>query len=117
MTKEIYRYVFFADVPMEEVEASILLAVLATESIHGESQVRLDASHYLDHAARACVIDAGTEVGKDFNRLFVGFLSREFGPDAFEVERADGTTDAAASRREAECERAPHMAERATEGG
>jgi hypothetical protein len=26
-------------------------------------------------------------VGIDFNRLFVGFLSRELGEDAFQVER------------------------------
>jgi len=29
----------------------------------------------------------GTPVGRDFNRLFLGFLQREFGPDSFRVER------------------------------
>ena len=89
MTKELYRYEFPAAVPLEEVEASLLLALLATESLHGESQVRLDASHYLDPDRRACVIDAGTPVGRDVNRLFVGFLRREFGEDAFTVTRVD----------------------------
>jgi len=90
MTKDdIYRYGFSADVPVEEIEASLLLAVLATESLHGEAQVRLDAAHYLDVDERACVIDAGTPVGRDLNRLFVGFLRREFGEDAFAVERVD----------------------------
>jgi len=87
MTKDLYRYAFTAEVPIEEVEASLLLAVLATESLHGESQTRLDAAHYLDPTKRACVIDAGTPVGRDLNRLFVSFISREFGPDAFAVER------------------------------
>jgi hypothetical protein len=87
MTPEIYRYVFNATVEMEEVEASLLLAVVAAESLHGESQVRLDTSHYLDPIKRACVIDAATAVGRDVNRLFVGFLRREFGEDAFRVER------------------------------
>lgn len=87
MTKELYRYVFTPDAPIEEVEASLLLAILATESLHGESQVRLDAAHYFDPAKRACVIDAGTPVGQDLNRLFTGFIGREFGPDAFMVER------------------------------
>lgn len=91
MTRELYRYEFQPDVPLEEVEASLLLAVLATESLHGESQVRLDASHYLDSDRRACVIDAGTPVGRDVNRLFVGFLRREFGEDAFQVARVDST--------------------------
>ena len=87
MTKDLYRYAFTEDVPIEEVEASLLLAVLATESLHGEAQTRLDAAHYLDPIKRACVIDAGTLVGRDLNRLFTGFMGREFGPDAFTVER------------------------------
>ena len=73
----------------EHAEASLLLAVMATESLHGEAQTRLDAGHFLDPIKRACVIDAGTPVGRDLNRLFTGFLSREFGADAFVVERVD----------------------------
>jgi len=92
MTRELYRYEFQPDVPLEEVEASLLLAVLATESLHGESQVRLDASHYLDPDRRACVIDAGTPVGQDVNRLFVGFLRREFGEDSFHIQRMNPST-------------------------
>ena len=89
MTKELYHYVFMPETPVEEIEASLLLAILATESLHGESQVRLDVSHFLDPAKRVCVIDAGTPVGRDLNRLFIGFLGREFGPDAFSVERVE----------------------------
>jgi hypothetical protein len=89
MTKELYRYAFTPGVPIEEVEASLLLAVLATESLHGEAQTRLDVAHYLDPTKRACVIDAGTPVGRDLNRLFTGFLNREFGADVFVVERVD----------------------------
>ena len=37
----------------------------------------------------ACAIEAGTPVGRDINRLFLGFVSREFGQDAFRVERVD----------------------------
>ena len=86
MTKDLYRYRFTADVPMEEVEASLLLAVVATESLHGESQTRLDAAHYLDPTKRALVIDAGTPAGRALNRLFTGLIAREFGADAFSVE-------------------------------
>jgi hypothetical protein len=89
MPRDVYRYSIQPHVPLDEVEASLLLALLATESLHGEAQVRLDASHYLDPDRRACVIDAGTLVGRDVNRLFVGFLRREFGEDAFRVERVD----------------------------
>jgi len=86
MRSKIYRYVFGKCVPIEEVEASFLLAILATEGLHGEANVRLDVAHFMDLAERACVIDAGTPVGRDLNRLFVQFVSREFGHDAFDVE-------------------------------
>lgn len=87
MYVELYRYSFSKLVPFEEVEASLLLALMATESLHGQAQVRLDASGRLDPARHACLIDAGTPVGRDLNRLFTGFLSREFGDDLYAVER------------------------------
>ena len=87
MARNIYRYTFTQAVPPEEIEASLLLAVLATESLHGECQVRLDGAHYFDFPNRIGVIDAESSVGRDLNRLFTGFIGREFGPDAFKVER------------------------------
>jgi hypothetical protein len=87
MTKTLYRYYFDQDVPVEEIETTLLLAVLAAESLHGESQTRLDAGHAFDAEKRTCVIDGQTSVGRDLNRLFVGFLRLEFGEDAFRVER------------------------------
>jgi hypothetical protein len=92
MSKVVFRYSFSTQVPWEEVEASVLLAIWGAESLHGESQVRLDAAHLLDRGRRECVIDAGTPVGQDLNRLFVGFLRREFGDDAFKVERVDSAS-------------------------
>jgi hypothetical protein len=87
MTSELYRYTFVNEVPVEEIEATLLLSLFAAESLFGESRVRLDLAHHLDKEQRACVIDAGTPVGRGFNRLFIGFVSREFGADAFQVER------------------------------
>jgi hypothetical protein len=89
MTKELYRYSFPPHVSVEDIEATLLLALWGAESLHGESQVRLDATHLLDRDRRACVIDAATPVGRDVNRLFVGFVRREFGEDGFRVERVD----------------------------
>lgn len=91
MSAEVYRYTFASSVPFEEVESSLVLAIMATESLHGQSQVRLDAGHAIDTEKRSCVIDASTPVGRDLNRLFIGFISREFGPDSFDVERVDST--------------------------
>jgi hypothetical protein len=92
MTKDIYRYSFPPPVPLDEVEATLLLAIWGAESLHGESQVRLDATHLLDRDRRAVVIDAGSPAGRDVNRLFVGFVRREFGDDAFRVERLETRT-------------------------
>ena len=83
----LYRYLFDSTVPMPELENTIVLAIIATESLHGETQARIDISHAFDAERRACVIDATTAVGRDFNRLFVGFVTREFGADCFKVER------------------------------
>jgi len=88
MSRDVFKYEFRLPVEMTDIESSFLLALLATESLHGEAQVRLEAAHALDANRRTCAIDAGTPVGRDLNRLFVGFLRREFGDDAFRVRRA-----------------------------
>lgn len=91
-----YRYDFSTNVPIEDVEASLVLAILGVEALHGEAQVKLSAAHYIDAAERMCVIDAGDAVGQDLNRLFAGYARREFGPEAFRVKRLDGVSAAAA---------------------
>jgi hypothetical protein len=85
----IYKYEFPHSVNITEVQATVTLAVLATESLHGESRVRLEARHTFDAKQRSCLIDANGEVGRDLNRLLLGFISREFGADAFSVKRVD----------------------------
>jgi hypothetical protein len=87
MARIVYKYRFQQEVLTEEIESSLLLAIWAAESLYGESQVRLDAAHKFDPERRACVIDAMTDVGCDLNRLFLGFIRREFDADAFTVER------------------------------
>lgn len=90
MATNVYRYTFSGGTSMDDVEASLVLALMAVESLHGTSHSRLDAAHFFDADGRACVIDGSTVVGQHLNRLFVGFLSREFGPDSFTVSRVHG---------------------------
>ncbi|WDI41479.1 hypothetical protein [Bremerella sp. P1] len=97
MKTEVYRYRFGEGVSSEDVEAAILLSIWACESLRGESQTRMDATHFFDTDEMSCVIDAGTDIGMDFNRLFVGFLTREIGPDAFRVERVKKPVEAVAA--------------------
>lgn len=87
MLTNIYRYEFAPPIAIDEVEATLLLALTAAETLHGASQVRLDAEHAFYPVLRVCVMNAATEVGRDLNKLFAGFLSREFGAGAFRVER------------------------------
>ena len=90
MNRELYRYNFDSKVPIRDVEESLLLAVIAAESLHGRSLVRLDASFRFDTQKRSCVVDAATDVGLAIARIFTGFLIREFGEEAFKVERVGG---------------------------
>ena len=88
-----YRYQFGDPIPAAEVEATLILSILGAEALHGEAQTRLDAGHAFDPKRRVVVIDAGTAVGRDLNRLFLGFMSREFGPGSFRVERVTHEPD------------------------
>jgi hypothetical protein len=88
--KEVYRYRFEDDVPLDDVEESLLLAVLAAECLHGQARVRLNAGYCFDKKRFCCIIDASTTVGQTISKLFTGFCIREFGEDSFKVERLDG---------------------------
>jgi hypothetical protein len=90
LNKVLYYYFFTPEVPIEDVESALNLAILATESLHGESQTRLDMNHTFDKAKQKFMIEAGTPVGQDINRLFVGFIQREFDRDSFAIERIEG---------------------------
>lgn len=92
MSELSYRYTISERVPIEEVEITLLLSLLGIEALHGESQTRLDAAHTLSAERHAAVIDAGTAVGRDLNKLFACFLTKEFGTASFTVERIEGRT-------------------------
>jgi hypothetical protein len=87
MPHDQYCYTFKPDVPLQDVEITLLLALVAVESLHGETQVRLDAEYRIDADRRACIVSVATSVGRDLNRVFAGFARREYGEDAFGVER------------------------------
>ncbi len=89
MPAQHFKYTFSQSLSMPDVEAAFVLAIFAVESIHGESDTRLLAEHAMELQTRTCVVDASTELGRDLNRLFVGFLRREFGDVGFRVERIE----------------------------
>ena len=59
----------------------------SAEGLHGQSQVRLDANYWFDEEKHACVIDSGSDVGRDICRMFTSFAIREFGEESFKVRK------------------------------
>jgi hypothetical protein len=92
MEKAIYRYAFSPDLTPRDIEETLAIAIIAVENLHGTSQTRQDATYRFDHDARICIIDAGTDVGRDLARSFTGFLTREYGERAFRVQRVTEPT-------------------------
>ncbi|MCA9209012.1 MAG: hypothetical protein KDA55_11675, partial [Planctomycetales bacterium] len=68
-------------------EMTLQLATFAAEGLFGMARVRIDFGYHVDAARRAILDDGTTEVGATVVRVFVGLLLREFGDDAFRVER------------------------------
>jgi hypothetical protein len=91
-----YKYTFLPSIDIVDVEATVTLAALATESLHGEARMQLEGRHAFDAEQRTCLIDASGEVGRDFNQLFLGFMRREFGRESFCVNRITGIASSAA---------------------
>lgn len=89
MTSGVYRFRLQADVPLEEAEMSLQLAILAAEGLFGGARVRMEAGYRVDEPQRALLVDARTEVGSAVVRIFTAFLTREFGEARFEVRRVD----------------------------
>ena len=87
MDRSTVKFMFKDSVPMMEVEATLRLALLAVESLHGEDRLRLETPAQVDRARRACLVDTTTEVGRTLATVFGGYIRREFGADAFKIEQ------------------------------
>jgi len=97
MQPAIYRFDFDGSVSMTDAETTLHLAVLGAEGLFGETAVRMDGAYSIDEERRCCVIDARNEIGRSICQLFTGYLTKEFGGDAFRVRRVEGTYCALAS--------------------
>jgi len=87
MSQCIYKYSFDNQFQLKEIENSLFIAALATESLYGRSRLKLDTAFRLEKQKRSCVIDGSTEVGQHIACVFTGLLTKEFGEDGFKVER------------------------------
>ncbi|NLH48810.1 MAG: hypothetical protein GX444_09430 [Myxococcales bacterium] len=89
MEKDIFRYQFKDGLDLQEIEESLLLAAIAAEGIHGRSALRLAGAFLFDADKSSCVIDGSNEIGRHIAAIFTGFLTKQFGDEAFTVEKVD----------------------------
>ena len=87
MTHDTYKYRFDESVPAQELEDTFMLAMLAVESLHGRSRVRMESRFNLDKARRTCVIDASTDAGYDLKRIFTVFAVEKYGAHSVKIEQ------------------------------
>ena len=87
MSVGVFRFTFSSDVPLDEAEATLQLAIFAVEGLFGTARVRLDFAYHIDTDHRMVVVDGSKEVGAMVVQVFAGLLLREFGEDAFSIER------------------------------
>lgn len=87
MSRELIRFSFHADIARDELEGTLLLAVLAVAALVGEAAVQIEGKYTFDAARGVCLIDAGTDTGRSIAKVFTGLATKEFGADSFEVER------------------------------
>ena len=73
------RFVFGTHVSMDEVEGTLKLAQIATESLHGRGRVELEAPWDTDLRERSVLIDAMSDAGRTLALIFLGYVRREFG--------------------------------------
>ena len=90
MLQKNYTYRFDNMVPVQELEGTLMLALLAVESLHGRSSVRMMGDRFnLNKHARTCMIDAATPVGSDLAKIFTGLATMEYGEDAVHITQSD----------------------------
>lgn len=87
MSRMLNRLQFREDVPTEEVEAMLQLALLALQSLYGDPQTRLQVALSFNAQKRECLIDESTPLGLELGCLLLGFLQSAFEPDAIRVDR------------------------------
>lgn len=89
MTARSYRYTFPPGPGTDDLQDTLLLAVLACEALHGDARVRLEGDYSFDRRHRRCEIATTSDVGRDLNRLFAGLVAKEFGRDSFRVQHLE----------------------------
>ncbi len=81
------RFRFPEGLDGETIEGHLALAIIAAECTFGKPRVRISAAYCISKDRPEIAIDVSTEVGEHIAQVFTGLLMREFGEEAFVVER------------------------------
>ena len=85
MSSPTITFSFAPDVPLPEAEATLRLAVLAVESLHGADRTQLELRVRVERGERRFVVDTSTEVGRSLSVIFSGYARRKFGDEGVRV--------------------------------
>jgi len=85
MDRPTATFSFGPEVPMTDAEATLRLAALAVESLHGADRIQLELHVRVEREERRFVVDIATDVGRTLAVIFSGYARREFGDDAVRV--------------------------------
>ena len=90
MFERAYRYRFANHIALSDAQDTLLLSILAAEGLFGSARVLMDAAYATDESIHVIVVDASTVVGQVVSAVFTAFITREFGPNSFNVRQVGG---------------------------
>jgi len=94
-----YRYEFSETISFEDALETLTLSRIAVASAVGESRARLELEQHIDPGERAIELGADSHSGAMLNRVFTGYLAREFPQGSFKVATIRHQAAAAMSAR------------------
>ncbi len=89
MTAPIFKFTLDPKLDMDDAESTLHLALFSVEGLYGGARMRTEASYQRLIDEHAIFVDAATDVGRSLVQVFTNLLSREFGENAFRVERVE----------------------------
>ncbi len=81
-----YQITLSEQIDAAEASRTLQLAAMAAEGLFGAARVRMEFRYETDLPERTFRVDGGSPVGEAVLRMFVGFLTREFGAAEFSVK-------------------------------
>lgn len=89
MIQKSYKFRAAQKITLRDFEETFVLALAATESLHGPALVQMDCKYKVDSRERTITIDASNHTSIDLAKIFTGLCERELGFEAVAIERQE----------------------------